>query len=58
MSPFQEYLEKSKEVRAEYAERINNNPAQADQLNKELKEVLSKLLDECEAKEIARSKHL
>jgi len=58
MTPFEEYLTKAKEARAEYANRIANNPAQKDILEKELKELLAKWLDEAEAKEIERSKHL
>ena len=58
MTPFEEYLAKAKEARAEYANRIASNPAQKDILEKELKELLTKWLDEAEAKEIERSKHL
>jgi hypothetical protein len=58
MTPFNEYLEKSKALRAEYNTLIANNPAQKDELEKELKDLLAKLLDEAEAKEIARSKFL
>lgn len=58
MTPFEEYLAKAKEARAEYANRIANNPDQKDALEKELKELLAKWLDEAEAKEIERSKHL
>jgi hypothetical protein len=58
MTPFNEYLEKSKELRAEYNSLIAQNPAQKEQLEKELKDILAKLLDEAEAKEIERSKHL
>lgn len=58
MTPFNEYLEKSKALRAEYATKIEQNPAQKEVLEKELKDVLAKLLDEAEAKEIERSKHL
>lgn len=58
MTPFNEYLAKAKELRAEYAALIANNPVQKDELEKELKEVLAKILDEAEAKEIERSKHL
>lgn len=58
MTPFEEYLAKAKEAREEYAKRIADNPAQKDTLEKELKELLSKLIDEAEAKEIERSKHL
>ena len=58
MTPFNEYLEKSKALRAEYNALIANNPAQKDELEKELKALLAKLLDEAEAKEIARSKFL
>ena len=58
MTPFNEYLTRAKELRAEYAVLIANNPAQKDELEKELKDILAKLLDEAEAKEIERSKHL
>lgn len=58
MTPFNEYLEKSKELRAEYNSLIAQNSAQKEQLEKELKDILAKLLDEAEAKEIARCKHL
>ena len=58
MSPFDEYLIKAKQTREDYSNRIVNNPEQKDALEKELKEVLAKLLDEAEAKEIERSKHL
>lgn len=58
MTPFNEYLEKSKELKAEYNSLIAQNPAQKEQLEKELKDILTKLLDEAEAKEIERSKHL
>lgn len=58
MSPFDEYLIKAKQIREDYSNRIANNPEQKDALEKELKETLAKLLDEAEAKEIERSKHL
>ena len=58
MTPFNEYLEKSKALKAEYAAKIEQNPAQKEVLEKELKDTLAKLLDEAEAKEIERSKHL
>jgi hypothetical protein len=58
MTPFNEYLERSKELRAEYNSLIAQNPAQKEQLEKELKDILAKLLDEAEAKEIERCKHL
>lgn len=58
MTPFEEYLVKSKEIKEDYAIRIAQNLAQKQQLEAEMKEVLSKLLDEAEAKEIARSKHV
>lgn len=58
MTPFNEYLTRAKELRAEYAALIANNPEQKDTLEKELKDTLAKLLDEAEAKEIARCKHL
>lgn len=58
MTPFNEYLEKSKVLRAEYKEKIEKNPAQKEELEKELKDILAKLIDEAEAKEIERSKHL
>lgn len=58
MTPFNEYLERSKELRVEYNSLIAQNPAQKEQLEKELKDILTKLLDEAEAKEIERSKHL
>lgn len=58
MTPFNEYLEKSKVLRVEYKEKIEKNPAQKEELEKELKDILAKLIDEAEAKEIERSKHL
>lgn len=58
MSPFDEYLIKAKQIREDYSNRIANNPEQKDALENELKETLAKLLDEAEAKEIERSKHL
>lgn len=58
MSPFEEYLEKSKEIRSNYAVQIAQNPIQKQQLEEEMKTILAKLLDECEAKEIERSKHI
>ena len=58
MSPFQEYQEKAKELRAEYTQRIKDNPAQQSELEQELKQLLAKLLDEAEQKEILRSKYL
>ena len=58
MTPFEEYLKKSKEIRADYAILIAQKPAQKQQLEEEMKSILAKLLDECEAKEIERSKHL
>ena len=58
MTPFQEYLDKAKILREEYTLKIAQNPSQKQQLEKELKEVLAKILDEAEAKEIERSKHL
>ena len=58
MTPFNEYLEKSKALKAEYTAKIEQNPAQKEVLEKELKDILAKLLDEAEAKEIERSKHL
>lgn len=58
MAPFQEYLMKAKEVRENYSNLIANNPAQKDALEKEMKEVLAKLLDECEKKELEATKHV
>ena len=58
MTPFNEYFEKSKALRVEYAAKIEQNPAQKEQLEKELKDILTKLLGEAEAKEIERSKYL
>jgi hypothetical protein len=58
MTPFEQYLSRSKELRAEYAIKIEQNPAQKEALEKELKEILAKILDEAEAKEIERYKHL
>ena len=58
MSPFDEYLEKSKELRVEYKALIEANPTRKEQLEAELKTLLAKLLDEAEAKEIERAKHL
>lgn len=58
MTPFQEYLDKAKILKEEYTLKIAQNSSQKQQLEKELKEVLAKLLDEAEAKEIERSKHL
>lgn len=58
MSPFQEYQEKAKEAREEYNQRIKDNPAQKAELEAELKQLLAKLLDEAENKEILRSKYL
>lgn len=58
MTPFQEYLDKAKTLKEEYTLKIAQNSSQKQQLEKELKEVLAKLLDEAEAKEIERSKHL
>lgn len=58
MTPFEEYLAKAKEAREDYSKRIANNPEQKDALEKELKELLSKLIDEAEAKEIERAKHI
>jgi hypothetical protein len=58
MSPFQEYLNKAKEVRENYSNLIANNPEQKDALEKELKEVLAKLLDECEKKELEATKYV
>ena len=58
MTSFQEYLNKAKILREEYTLKIAQNPSQKQQLEKELKEVLAKILDEAEAKEIERSKYL
>lgn len=58
MSPFQEYLNKAKEAREDYSNRIANNPEQKDALEKELKELLAKLLDECEKKELEATKYV
>ena len=58
MTPFQEYLDKAKVLREEYTLKIAQNSSQKQQLEKELKDILAKLLDEAEAKEIERSKHL
>lgn len=58
MSPFQEYLEKSKQVREEYTLKIAQNPSQKQQLEEELKSILAGLLDAAEAQEIARSKYV
>lgn len=58
MTPFQEYLDKAKTLREEYTLKIAQNSSQKQQLEKELKDILAKLLDEAEAKEIERSKHL
>lgn len=58
MTPFQEYLDKAKVLKEEYTLKIAQNSSQKQQLEKELKDILAKLLDEAEAKEIERSKHL
>lgn len=58
MTPFEEYLAKAKEAREDYSKRIANNPEQKDALEAELKALLAKWIDEAEAKEIERSKHL
>ena len=58
MSPFQEFQLKAKEAREDYSNRIVNNPEQKDALEKELKEVLAKLLDDCEKKEVEATKHV
>lgn len=58
MSPFQEFQLKAKEVREDYSNRIANNPEQKDALEKELKEVLARLLDDCEKKELEATKHV
>ena len=58
MAPFQEYLMKAKEVRENYSNLIANNPAQKDALEKEMKEALAKLLDECEKKELEATKYV
>lgn len=58
MTPFQEYLDKAKILKEEYMLKIAQNSSQKQQLEKELKDILAKLLDEAEAKEIERSKHL
>lgn len=58
MTPFQEYLDKAKTLKEEYTLKIAQNSSQKQQLEKELKDILAKLLDEAEAKEIERSKHL
>lgn len=58
MTPFQEYLDKAKQLKEEYTLKIAQNSSQKQQLEKELKDILAKLLDEAEAKEIERSKHL
>lgn len=58
MTPFQEYLNKAKTLKEEYTLKIAQNSSQKQQLEKELKDILAKLLDEAEAKEIERSKHL
>lgn len=58
MTPFEEYLLEAKQLREEYTLKIAQNPAQKQQLEEELKHILQIKLDECEAKEIARSKHL
>lgn len=58
MTPFEQYLEEAKRIRAEYKVLIDNNPAQKDQLLSEMNSLISKKLDEAEAKEIERCKHL
>ena len=58
MTPFQEYLDKAKVLKEEYTLKIAQNSSQKQQLEKELKDILAELLDEAEAKEIERSKHL
>ena len=58
MSPFDEYLQKSARIKQEYKVLIESNPDQKDVLQAELKHILDNLLDECEKKEIERSKHL
>lgn len=58
MSPFDQYLLEAKEIREHYNILIEEKPAQKDQLLAEMKELLQKKLDECEQKEIERSKHL
>ena len=51
-------LDKAKILKEEYTLKIAQNSSQKQQLEKELKDILAKLLDEAEAKEIERSKHL
>lgn len=58
MSPFNEYLEKSAELRKEYKILIEANPDQKDTLEKELKDKVAALLDICEKKELEATKHL
>lgn len=58
MTPFEEYLAKSKEIRATYAARIAQNSAQKQQLEEEMKSILAELLNTAEAKEIAYYKHI
>lgn len=53
MTPFQEYQQQAKQIREEYMLKIAQNPNQEQQLKEELKKLLSKLIDECEAKEHA-----
>jgi len=58
MSPFEQYLKESKEIREKYQVLIMANPNRKDELLSEMNSILKQKLDECEQKEIERSKYL
>lgn len=58
MSPFEQYLKESKEIREKYQVLIMANPNRKNELLSEMNSILKQKLDECEQKEIERSKYL
>lgn len=58
MTPFEQYMSEAKQIREYYRQLIEQNPAQKDRLLSEMNSILNRKLDECEQKEIERSKHV
>jgi len=58
MSPFDQYLLEAKQIREHYNSLIQQDPSKKEELLLEMNSLIQKKLDECEQKEIERSKHL
>lgn len=58
MTPFEKYMEESKQIREKYNILMLANPERKPELLIEMQNLLASKLDECEKQEIERSKHL